>query len=448
MLTIPFELLSCSWPRPVEEEAGRWISEPEWDAPAAPFRPQPQWRMVDGEPAWTIDWCTLFRGGMESLVGSEMRRFHVVFRIRAAETGRLVFWDDDGSIVRLGGRVVHEDRSAHELRRAEVEVQAGDVLEVAHWQSHGEWIWCARSPSGPAADAEEVLAPHRDAVGERVRAGGGPPLKLYTDGRNPLRAVVAAYSVVLNGYAPSAVLLYGSHQWSPAAAQLFHAALPFAEVVETARVLSAARSLGGQTLAEMARRYWFVMKACVALLDGPWEFGLVDDDLFVLDPVDDALEAFRAHDLVFIPDCDHAREYHRAWGNVFRQHSPSPASRFNAGLYWCRRTDDPRRLAARMAQVRPDRCAPWVWEQGFIATAYAHSPLHELPTQRYFYPLFDGLPGGTLGYDYAGNPCGFASLHFGGLPDKPGDDAMRYLGPQLLGRRAARAAEPGLALAG
>jgi len=61
------------------------------------------------------------------------------------------------------------------------------------------------------------------------------------------------------------------------------------------------------------------MKACVGLLDGPEEFGLVDDDLFVLDPVDDALEAFGRHDLVFIPDCDHAREYHRTWGAVFRQ---------------------------------------------------------------------------------------------------------------------------------
>ncbi|MFL5386629.1 MAG: hypothetical protein ACJ8GN_29365 [Longimicrobiaceae bacterium] len=448
MLPIPCELLSCSWPRPVAEANGRWSSEPDWNAPASPFRPQPLWKMVDGEPAWTIDWCNLFRGGMASLVGSEMRRFHVVFRIRAAETGRLVFWDDDGCIIRLGGRVIHEDRSAHGLRRAEVEVRAGDVLEVAQWQFHGDWIWCARSPGSVAGDAEAVLAPHRDAVRERVRTGGGPPLKLYTDGRNPLRAVVAVYSLVLNGYAPSSILLYGSHQWSAAAAQAFRAALPFAEVVETARVLGAARALGGHGLAEMARRYWFVMKACVGLLDGPEEFGLVDDDLFVLDPVDDALEAFRRHDLVFIPDCDHAREYHRTWGAVFRQGAPSPAGRFNAGLYWCRLADDRRRLAARMAQVRADRCLPWLWEQGFIAAAYAQRPLHELPTQRYFYPLFDGLPGGALGYDWAGNPCGFASLHFGGLPDKPDDTAMRYIGPQLLARRAARPADARLALAG
>lgn len=448
MLTLPFELLSCSWPRPVMEEGGRWVSEPEWSAPPSPFRPQPLWRMMEGEPAWTIDWCALFRSGIASVVTSEMRRFHVVFRIRAAETGRLVFWDDDGCIIRLGGRVVHEDRTAHGPRRAEVAVQAGDVLEVAHWQSHGDWIWAARSPAEPAANAEAVFAPHREAVRERIRGGQGPPLKFFTDGRNPLRAVVAAYSLVLNGYAPSRLLLYGAHQWSAESARILRAALPFAEEVETARVLATARALGGPGLAEMARRSWFVMKTCVALLDGPEEFALVDDDLFVLGPVDDALEAFHEHDLVFTPDCDHARDYHRAWGGVFRQSRPSPAGCFNAGLYWCRRADDPRRLATRMAQVRADRCSPWLWEQGFIAAAYADRPLHELPTQRYFYPLFDGLPGGALGYDYAGNPCGFASLHFGGLPDKPDDTAMRYLGPQLLGRRAARAADPGLALAG
>lgn len=444
---IPFEVLSCSWPRPVRQEGGRWVSEPEWNAPPSPFRPSPAWRVVEGQPVWTIDWCALFRGGLASAVSSEMRAFHVVFRLRALSTGTLVFWDDDGSVIRLGGRVVHEDRGSHAMRRAEIEVSAGDVLEVAQWQLHGEWLWGGRAAGAPAARVEDLYGPHLEAARRRV-GGDGPPLKLYTSGQSPLRAVVAAYSLVLNGYAPSRILLYGQNQWSPAVAGFFAQALPFAEVVDTARVLDRARALGGSALADMARRHWFVMKACVALLDEPGEFCLVDDDLFVLGPVDDALEAFRTHDLVYTPDCDHGAEYHRAWGAVFRTRGPSPAADFNAGLYWARPVDEPRRLATQMTQVRADRCTPWTWEQGFIATAYARRPVHGLPTSRYFYPLFDGMPGGPLGYDWAANPCGFASVHFGGLREKPGDALTRWIAPALLARRAARGAEAPLARAG
>ena len=74
-----------------------------------------------------------------------------------------------------------------------------------------------------------------------------------------------------------------------------------------------------------------------------------------------------------------------------------------------------------------------------IALLFAKSRVIELPTQRYFYPLFDGMPGGFLEYDYRENPCGFASIHFGGMNDhKPDDRAMLYLAPAILGRRAAR----------
>lgn len=448
MITIPFELLSCSWPRPVVEAGGCWVSEPEWDAPPSPFRPQPQWRMIAGEPVWTIDWCGLFGSSFRHVAASEMRRFHVVFRIRAAETGQLVFWDDDGSIIRLGGQVVHEDRSAHAFAASAIDVQAGDVLEVAQWQNTGEWLWGARTPAVPAASAEAVYAPLVDVVSERVAGGDGPPLKFYTDGRNPLRAIVALYSLVLNGYAPSSVLLYGEYQWSPASAALLRAAFPFAEEVPTERVLAATLALGGPGLATMARRYWYVMKACVAMLDGPDEFCLIDDDLFVLGPVDDALEAFRTHDLVYTPDTDHTAEYHRTWGGAVREVAPSAAGNFNAGLYWCRRVEERRRLGALMARVRSAGCHPWVWEQGFIATAYTRRPVYALPSQRYLFPLFDGLPGGPLGYDYGGNPCDLASVHYGGIPDKPTDDAMRYVGPELLARRAARPVELALALAG
>ena len=52
----PFDLLHCSWPRPVEQKDGYWTSEPEWDAPSLPLPPQPRWRTLCGETCWTIDW--------------------------------------------------------------------------------------------------------------------------------------------------------------------------------------------------------------------------------------------------------------------------------------------------------------------------------------------------------------------------------------------------------
>src|SRR5919112_6183955 len=39
VMRIPFEIVGCSWPRPVEVVDGRWVSEPEWDAPLMPTRP-------------------------------------------------------------------------------------------------------------------------------------------------------------------------------------------------------------------------------------------------------------------------------------------------------------------------------------------------------------------------------------------------------------------------
>jgi len=95
-----------------------------------------------------------------------------------------------------------------------------------------------------------------------------------------------------------------------------------------------------------------------------------------------------------------------------------------------------RDLAAAMLRVHASRQPAWQWEQGFIATQFADEAVCELPTQRYFYPYFDGLPGGMLGYDYARNPCGFASIHFGCLIEKPSDCMAQLLAPAILGRRA------------
>jgi hypothetical protein len=140
---IPFEIVGCSWPRPVEVVDGGWVSKPEWDAPLMPTRPLPCWKMFDQQPCWTIDWREFFKSGTkpyhESL-GGEMRRFHVVSHLRIKENGTLAFWTDDGCVIARNRKVIHSDRGDHPPTRAEIDVQCGEELRVAQWQSGGEWL--------------------------------------------------------------------------------------------------------------------------------------------------------------------------------------------------------------------------------------------------------------------------------------------------------------------
>jgi hypothetical protein len=439
MLEPPFEVLRCSWPRPVAHAEGRWVSEPDWAAPPMPALPQPFWESFQGELCWTIDWRAWFRGGLKYWLphqGGEMRGFHVVFHLRVNDTGRLVFWDDDGCLIRRRGETVHADRGAHPPARGEIAVESGDRLEVAQWQYHGGWTWGARvEPAARVGPAPaEWNFPYRDAVRRRLRAPNGPPLKAYFGGQTPVRTALALYSMVLNGYRPSRVLVFGDYQWDGPARGMFADLLPFAEVVPTAAVLERVQALGGPTLAELALRHWGVMKTCVGLLVPPDEYCLIDDDVFILDRVSDALDAFGRSDLVFAPDADYGRAYARIWGWLHGVREPMATGTLNTGLYWLRNTRDPGGLAADLLRVPPDAAPAWQWEQGFLATQFAHARVTPLPGQRYFYPCIDGLPGGMLGYDYAGNPCGFVSVHFGGLAEKPSDAVAQILAPQVLGR--------------
>jgi hypothetical protein len=441
MLPIPFEIVRCSWPRPVLQSEGLWVSEPEWDAPAMPQMPQPKWENLRGELCWTIDWRDFFGRGLrdwDPQFCGEMRGFHIIFHIRIHGTGKLVFWDDDGCFVRRHGEILHMDRSAHALTRYEIHVRTGELLEVAQWQLQGGWLWGAHlEPFRELASlvsVAELFKPYLQRVERCLRDPTGPPLKLYTHGAQRVRALTVIYSMMLNGYAPSEVCLYGEHQWDSATRDLFDLLLPFARVIPTQQVLETAESLGGYALAEYARRHWVVFKTCVAMLCRPAEFCLIDDDVLILDRVDDALAAFQDNDLVFAPDADHAGGYQTAWGRINLHSGPMRTGNFNAGLYWARNRFDLRQMAANALRIRPDSVANFVWEQGFIATLYANQRTHNLPTQRYFYPLFDGLPCGPLGYDYGLNPCGFVSIHFGGLPAKPNDAAMLQIAPALLSR--------------
>lgn len=261
MLETPFELLSCTWPRPVAESDGRWASEPEWGAPLMPSRPEPRWRSVGGELCWTVDWREWFKRGLGldcSSLGGQMRGFHVVFRLRVRAGGRLVFFDDDGSVVRRGGLVLHRASGARDDSRREIEVAAGDELEVAQWQRGGSWTWAARvardSQDESDFDARRALAPYLEAVMRRLERPEGPPVKLYTSGSSAVRAVVCLYSLVLNGYAPSKVLLFGEYQWSAEARSLFADLMPFAEVVHTDEVRARLHEAGGARLTQAALR--------------------------------------------------------------------------------------------------------------------------------------------------------------------------------------------------
>jgi hypothetical protein len=441
MLEPPFDILDSSWPRPIQCTNGYWESEPEWDAPVMGVTPQPSWQMVRGQLCWLVDWKAFFATGIvpwERGFGGEMRGFQVVFRLRVNRPGKLAFWADDGCIIRREGVIVHLDKSAHSLARGEIDVGGGDILHVAQWQKDGEWVWGAQPISSRDASMSiGSLWGYYEAALGRMQTPNGPTLKMYSHAGTPIRTIVSIYSLILNGYVPSGVLLFGEHQWSRGSRDLLYSMLPFAQVVSTDEVNERIRMYGGSELADRAMGSWWVMKTLVSLLYPPNEFCAMDDDVFILDNTRDALEAFNRNDLVFATDIDHGEEYLSVWEPAFGRMPVFETAKFNAGLYWMRNLHDPLMIADFALRVPPGRGGEYTWEQGFVANLFADRDTLRLPSQKYFYPLFDGLPGGMLGYDYRANPCGFASLHFGGLREKPTNAVTLALAEEILGRSVA-----------
>ena len=433
--------MEVCWPQPIRSEGRQRTSAPVWNAPCMPMQPRWKLRLVDGEIGWSLDWREFFRAGLRAWNPShsgEMRGFEVVFRLRVGHSGTLVFWDDDGSVLRIDGRIVHEDRSAHGLLRHEIEVSAGDVLEVAQWQLGWDWLWCARLTGGAEDNRtpQSVLLNWLPEVEEALRHPNGPPLKMYTSASQPYRAAAGIYSMILNGYAPASVHLFGEGQWSPANRECMAQLLPFAEAVPHWQMLQQVRSYGGPALADLTHRHWFVAKVLTALALPPYEACLMDDDVFILDSIADALDAFRHCDLVYQSDQDLRDGYLRTWGRHIPVRSVLTTGRFNAGLFWIRNQPPARMVASAMLRCRVDPPLAFLWEQGLTALLYADRPTCELPNQRYVFPMIDGLPGGMEGYDYAVNPTGYAAIHFGGLVEKPSDSLTLQLFDAIAGRRA------------
>jgi hypothetical protein len=433
-------LLSVSWPIAVASEHGEWTSEPAWDAPAMPVLPSWQFRVVDGIPCYMLDWTEVFRSDLNRSgqpTPGEMRGFHVVFRLRVSRGGKLAFFDTDGCIIRRNGEIVHEDRTAHPWRRHELIVGYGDHLEIAHWQSGGLWSWGARWERGPASSEQmllDTLSQHRCRVEEALIRPNGPGLKMYTNGTDPVRCALSAYSMVLNGYRPAGIQIFGDYQWSARSRRMLTALLPFADIVDTARVESTLEALN-PCLVPLARSVWCAMKICIGLFVPPYDYCFLDDDIFVVDRIDDALQLHAEHVLVHAVDADYAHRYREIW-------CPADAARpmlgrVNTGFYLMKNTADRVRQSERLLRTPLDGRPTWMWEQGFFAWEFGESAAATLPTQRYFYPVFDGLPGGLLGYDWSRNPCGFACVHFGGPKPKPGDDHAGGLVHDILGRHCA-----------
>lgn len=435
MLECPFEIINCSWPSSYEEG----ISEPAWDAVLMPILPELRCEIIHNEVCWCFNWssffsrCELTPYPVES---GQMRGFQLVFRIKVKSTGTLIIWDDNGSVIRRNQQIIHNCKHSYELVRSEFTARAGDHLEIAQSHLGGEWKWYANlSPEyvnhSDSLKPVTLLLPYLSQIQERLSDPGGPALKLFTHGKTPLRSVAAVYSMVLNGYVPSSIYLFGEHQWSSYARYLFSSLLPFAHIVATEELITYIASLDVPRLVAWAQQYWWVMKTCISIFYPPHKFCLIDDDVFILKPTGDALQAFQTYDLVHAPDNDTGKEYIATWGGSL----PLRTATFSAGLYWMRNTFDLRWLAARTTKVDPGTVNNVLWEQGFIATIFAQKNTYTLPSQRYFFPFFDGLPGGGLGYDYASNPCDFTSIHFGGLGKKPSDGIALYLLLQLLGAR-------------
>jgi hypothetical protein len=231
--------------------------------------------------------------------------------------------------------------------------------------------------------------------------------------------------------------VFGEYQWTEQARELFRTLLAFAAIVPTAEVLRRLAAIH-PALVDLSLRSWPAMKLAVGLLLPPDEYCFLDDDVFVLDSVTDAAAAFHTCDLVYAPDADYSEDY-ADLRELDARAEPLPTGNINTGLYWLRNSHDPSCIATRMLSAPPSRMPAWQWEQGIMAVEFARDAVCSLPEQRYFYPYFDGLPGGIRGYDYGQNPCGFTSVHFGGLAEKPSDADARMLAAQILnrGRRGA-----------
>jgi hypothetical protein len=435
-----FQLLSVSWPRPVHSSGDGWTGAPDWSAPLMPRLPTWHVRTIERRAFYVIDWREMFRDMLDEpgtpTLGT-MRGFHVVFRLRPEASGVFTIFSTGGLVVRVNGCVEYE-RRVPQATRCRLALVVGDRVEVAHWHQTGDWLWATSRNPGSSDETPGIalFASYCREVEAALRKPNGPPLKIFTHAAQPFRCVLAIYSMVLNGYRPAGIYVYGEYQWSERCRYILRALLPFACVVGTAEVNRALERIDPR-LPGTAHSLWAAMKICVSLCLQPYTYCFLDDDVFIVDRLDDALALHATHDLVYSPDEDCGRLYQSIWckgrtGQV-------GTGDLNTGLYFMKAEEDARGCAERLLQVSPNGYIDWQWEQGFIACEFADKATVALSPRRYFAPQLDGLPGGILGYDWQENPCQFASIHFFGPRPKPDDRVACAIARDVLDRRRANA---------
>jgi len=435
MFECPFDIISCSWPHPVNDSENH-----QWEPVPMFSLPQPRWEMFQDKLYWALNWSDFFQCELkphDPVTGGEMRGFEIVFRLSMKMDGELMFLYDTGCIISRDKVIIYSSNSNTSSAPNVIKVSKGDYLDIIQWHFKGEWVWAAdisREGQILSTTPTNLLLPYLNLVRQRLLLPDGPALKMFTHGHFPMRTIVSIYSLILNGYAPSGIYLFNEESWSTRTRALFQAMLPFVHVVSSQEVTAQLHSSGGERLVDIAEQYWFVKKTCVSLFCEPKEYCFMDDDVFILEALNDALEAFKDHNLVYSPDQDLGEKYALTWGLRHTPSQPLRTAKFLAALCWIRNTTPPNELASLALQVEPDPKNPPLWEQGFIATVYANDRVVDLPSQRYLLPVLDGLPGGTFGYDYLNNPCGFTSIHFGGFVKKPSEGAVLYLMPKILDR--------------
>ncbi len=429
---LPFDLLHCSWPFPWTPDS----NTPLWAAQPTHLRPAPDWCQFGGHDYWTLDWGELFRGGDRYL--GTMPGFGVIFQVRIQTAGQFAFTSGGHCEIRRGPEELYRGLP---LPDAAVAVAPGDILQIAVAHGPDDWRFGGRiEPTGKAGtDLANVYLPR---VLERLLHPDGPPLKVFTDARNPMRTVISIYSMILNGYSPKHVYIYGSYQWKPFVNTLLGKFLPFATPVLFSGIEEQVTRFAPGILTETAKDHWYLMKSCVSLLCEPSVFCMMDDDLFILDSVATPQALAGERDFVFVPERDNSLLYGSIWGSEFDHPSLAATGRVNTALYWLNMQKDRKEVADRMVRGLGKLENKWAWEQGFYAHLFAGDKLHELPAASYWYPFFCGLPGGMAGYDYANNPCGFTMVHFGGDVEKPSDATALQLMPQILGRKLPRGSRP------
>src|ERR1044071_5970833 len=151
------------------------------------------------------------------------------------------------------------------------------------------------------------------------------------------------------------------------------ALLWFADIVDNARVERALEELN-PALGPLARSTWAAMKICVGLFVPPYQYCLVDDDIFVLDRIDDALRWHEEHALVYAADIDYSRRYRNIW--CADDPDRPLLGTINTGFYLIRSSVDRRSQSERLlATPLPlERHPAWMWEQGFFAWEFARMP--------------------------------------------------------------------------